>query len=187
MEHAFKNNSSGMVEEQEIKILGPHLYGAISSTNLIFGNLMKVKLISIFLAASNVICILLTHGINLRKKASRCTRWEESREQRSRLKGLQLEKHVLETGMIQCAGWISSIKARSSTQLTFLDRKFSPHSHVHCANTTSSSLLPGLCTCFPLSPESPPSPLPSPKPGKILLIFQISVGILVPQGEAFSR
>lgn len=111
LEHAFKNNSLGMMEEQEIKILGPHLYGAIPSTNLFLGNLMKVKLISIFLATSNVICILLTHRINLRKKASRYMRWEESREQRSRLKGLQLEKHVLGTGMIQCAGWISSTQS----------------------------------------------------------------------------
>lgn len=39
---------------------------------------------SIFLASSNVICIPLIHGINPWKKASRCMRWEESREKKSR-------------------------------------------------------------------------------------------------------
>ena len=50
LEHALKNNASGMVKEQD-KILGLHIYGTISTTNCLFlVNLMKVRLTSIFLS-----------------------------------------------------------------------------------------------------------------------------------------
>lgn len=149
LEHAFKDNSSGMMEEREITILSLYLSGTISSTNCLFlGNLMKVKLMSTFLASSNVICILLIHGRNPRKRARWCMRCMRKKQENREVRVYNWKSKY----------WLTSTEAHTSTQLAFVDRKVSPSGHVHHANTTSSFLLPDLCTCFLFCPEFPLTP-----------------------------